>query len=117
LKKLLHITGTVLITIAVNLMIIGVIVEFHQVHVFKHNVQFWQLMATKTANKDSKKYIKSDTGFVKTLDIGDPGCESQQFFRAHYSQLRESNIYFPHVHILKAAEYRYSRVLRGPPFA
>ena len=117
LKKLVHIIGILHIVIAVNCMLIGVIVEFHQVHVYKNNISFWQLQATKTVSKDTKKYVKPITDFVKVLHTGFlvqdvlAGSDQVQF------QLSGRTIYSRHLFDLITPEYNYDKVLRGPPRA
>ena len=117
LKKLVHILGILSIVVAVNCMLIGVIVEFHQVHVYKNNISFWHLMATKTASKDSKKFVKPVTHFVKLMHAD--GLMQD----LHYSddillfQRWETNTYSRHLYDLKSPEYIYDKALRGPPVA
>ena len=116
-KKLKHILGILSIVVAVNCMLIGVIVEFHQVHVYKNNISFWHLMATKTASKDSKKYVKPITDFVKVLHTDDLVRDIQHRFDMIHFQRWETNIYSRHLYDLKSPEYIYDKVLRGPPVA
>jgi hypothetical protein len=98
-------------------MLIGVIVEFHQVHVYKNNISFWHLMATKTVGKGSKKYVKPITDFVKDLNPGFVAREVRPCGDHAHFQLSEKTIYSRHLFDLSTPEYIYDKVLRGPPTA
>lgn len=116
-RKLIKIIGVLHIVVAVNLMLIGVIVEFHQVHVYKNNISFWHLMATKTTSKDSKKYVKPITDFVKLLDTDGLARDLQNMGDRIHFQCFEKNLYIHRHFDLQSPEYIYHRVLRGPPVA
>ena len=117
IKKLVHRLGIIFIIVAVNCMLIGVIVEFHQVHVYKNNISFWHLQATKTIGKDTKKYIHPYTNFVKLLKT-DYVVDQLQVGGDHvHFHLFEKTIYSRHLFDLITSEYRYDKTLRGPPIA
>ena len=117
MKKLIHILGIIQIAVAVNCMLIGVIVEFHQVHVYKNNISFWHLMATKTAGKDSKKFVKPVTHFVKLMSADGIVQDIQYREDVLLVLRRETNTYSRHLFDLKSPEYIYDKALRGPPAA
>ena len=117
IKKLIHILCVLNIVIAVNCMLIGVIVEFHQVHVYKNNISFWHLQATKTVGKDTKKYVKPITDFVKVLNTDFLTHELHTCGDHVRYQLSEKTIYSRHLFDLITPEYIYDKVLRGPPQA
>lgn len=116
-RKFIHILGIFHIVLAVNCMLIGVIVEFHQVHVYKTHVSFWHLQATKTAGKDGKKYIQPATNFVKSLNTDFVTSQIQLSGNEVHLQLFEKTIYSRHLFDLITPEYIYDETLRGPPVA
>jgi hypothetical protein len=114
-KKLVHILGILHIVVALNCMLIGVIVEFHQVHVYKNNISFWHLMATKTAHKDSKKFVKPVPQIVKSMNADGLAQDLHYRIDVLLFQRWVTNIYSRHLVDLKSSEYIYDKVLRGPP--
>lgn len=115
LRKLFYLFGVSHILIAVGCMLIGVIVEFHQVHVYKNNISFWELQAAKTVKDDTKKFVPSASKIVKKLlnnGFTAPSYSSGDL--VHYN-LSENTIYSRHLFDLTTHEYRIENILRGPP--
>lgn len=98
-------------------MLIGVIVEFHQVHVYKNNISFWHLQATKTVSKDTKKYVQPITSFVKPLHTSLISSDMHEGGNVFTLQLSERTIYSRNLFDLITPEYMYDKALRGPPCA
>lgn len=117
IKKAIHTFGVFHIVVAMSCMLIGVIVEFHQVHVYKNNISFWQLQATKTVGKDTKKYVQPITDFVKDLRTGIVRTDLHDCEQVSHFQLSENSIYARHLFDLITSEFIYERTLRGPPIA
>lgn len=115
LKKIVHTFGLFHIVIAISCMLIGVIVEFHQVHVYKNNISFWHLQATKTIGKDTKKYVQPITDFVKELDTHFFINDLVDYKNSVHFQLNENSIYSRRLTDLITPEYIYDKALRGPP--
>lgn len=101
--------------IAVCCLLIGVIVEFHQVHVYKNNISFWELQAAKTVNDNTKKIDPSSYQIIKQLfndGVPDQIDSSRDLVHFHLS---ENTIYSRHLFDLTTHEYRLEDILRGPP--
>ena len=101
---------------AVSWLIVGVVVEFHQVHIYKNHVSVWKILATKTVGKDQKKVFKEPIKTIpRLLDI-DPAGKSviMDASLVHY-RLANNTIYVRNLFDLITPEYRYDKVLRGPP--
>lgn len=116
LKKFLHSIGVLLATAAVVWLIIGVVVEFHQIHVYKNYVTVWKILATKTAGKDQKKIFKNPEQKILKLTSGGSSGKTVQVNAClvHY-MLANNTIYARNLFDLITPEYRYDEVLRGPP--
>jgi hypothetical protein len=117
MKKLFKVFGISHVVIAVVCMLIGVVVEFHQVHIYKNNISFWHLQATKTVNEKSKKQILPISYFIKQLhsdlnSIETGFCEELVHF--HRS---ENTMYSRQFFDLMTHEYSLENILRGPPVA
>lgn len=116
-RKVLYALGYFHVVMAITCMLIGVIVEFHQVHVYKNNISFWQLQATKTVSKDTKKYVQPITSFVKQLNTGITDTDPHAYGDSFSLHLCQRTIYSRNLFDLITPEYMYDKVLRGPPRA
>ncbi|MCF8369193.1 MAG: hypothetical protein K9G76_09135 [Bacteroidales bacterium] len=115
-RKLFHILGVFYVSLAIGCLLAGVIVEFHQVHIYKNHVSFWQLQATKTNHKDGKKLIlsaKQITSKVSGSKID--GCSTRMTAAIEKFRLSENTIYSRHLFDLITPEYNYDEAQRGPP--
>ena len=117
IKRLFRYIGIFHIIVAISCMLIGVIVEFHQVHIYKNNISFWHLMATKTTNKGSKKYVKPITDFVKDLSADKAPQDLQLRVDLFSYRLYDLALAARHIIDLDNPEYIYDKALRGPPCA
>lgn len=115
LKKVFKILGISHVMIALVCMLIGVIVEFHQVHIYKNNISFWHLQATKTISKDSKKIIKPVWNLEKVFNCDFDFIDNQKKGTDVNLDLSEMTIYSRNLFDLITSEYAYDKALRGPP--
>jgi len=114
-KKVFKIFGISHVVIAVFCMLIGVVVEFLQVHIYKNNISFWQLQATKTVDQKSKKSIQPDKGAITIYTTDDVKNDLLSITGQVNLHLFENTIYSRYLFDLITSEYIYDKVLRGPP--
>lgn len=116
LKKVFHTVGVFHVVVAVVCIIIGVVVEFHQVHIYKNNISFWQIQATKAASKDTKKYIAPAKFSVTPIDIGFDNFGSIEAGATDVMLKISRRSIFARQHFdLITHEYNNLNILRGPP--
>ena len=116
LKRFFYRIGIVLAILAANWLIVGVIVEFHQIHVYKNHVSVWKIMAANAAGKDKKKLIQApQNSQLKVFDGGLQAGRIPMNADIVCYMLAENTIYARNLFDLITPEYRYDKVLRGPP--